>query len=203
LPGTLSIDAGIHNSYPLQYEIRESGLDSDPSRYGWMMAKEPRDAARICLSNISPPLGDICRIPWVITWMIEREQRPESIDKALDGRVFDLSEIARLTRLEPARQLGFNELGHLKTGAAANVVIYDLEPRKSSRQIAEALSNCWCLIKEGVVIRDKGSFINVSPPSKIRYRKMDTDLAILKQTALLQNPTLRLENLLIRDKINL
>jgi hypothetical protein len=203
LPGTLSIDAGIQNSYPLQYEIQESGLDTEPSRYGWMMANQPCDSVRISLSSISPPLGDIGRIPRVITWMIDREERPETVDRALDGRVFDLSEIARLTRLEPARQLGFNELGHLKTGAAASVVIYDFEPGKSSGQMVEALSKCWCLIKEGVVVRENGSFTNAAPPAKIRYRKMDTELAMLKQTALLQNPTLRLENLSITNIISL
>jgi formylmethanofuran dehydrogenase subunit A len=133
--------------------------------------------------------------------MVSRDERPESVDRALGGRVFGFADIALLTRLEPARQLGFNELGHLKIGAAANIAVYDLQPNMHLNKMVDALSNCWCLIKDGITVRLNGDFSDTLPPSIIRYRKIDFDPEILKHTALLQNPTLRLENLSITEKM--
>ena len=129
------------------------------------------------------------------SWMLCREGRPQAVENVMGGTVFSFGDIARLTRLEPARQLGFEDLGHLKAGADANVSIYDIKPEMDTADLTEALSNCWCLIKGGQSVIENGCFTDTPPPSEIRYRNIDADPEIFKHTALLQNPTLRLANL--------
>jgi formylmethanofuran dehydrogenase subunit A len=107
----------------------------------------------------------------------------------------DLSGWANLTRLEPARNLRLTDLGHLRVGARANIALYDLQEETRGEEMLSALRNCWCLIKDGVLVREAGEFTGHKPPTEIRCREIDEDLPELAQTDLFQNATLRFENL--------
>ena len=108
---------------------------------------------------------------------------------------FDLYEWARRTRLEPARSIGLDDLGHLRTGARANLVVYDMQPDTSGEETERAFRDCWCLIKDGVLVREEGAFTGKKPPVETRSREVDVDLSGLTQSNLLQNATLRHEHL--------
>ena len=134
-------------------------------------------------------------MPAVSAWLLDPSSRPPELQAFPDGGSFDLYEWARRTRLEPARSIGLADLGHLRTGARANLVLYDLLPDANGEETEEALRDCWCLIKDGVLVREDGSFTGTNPPVQTRSRKVDVDLSGLAHTDLLQNTTLRFEHL--------
>ena len=80
-------------------------------------------------------------------------------------------------------------------GDAMDKNLYDLPPEASAEATEAALRDCWCLVKDGVVVREDGSFTDKMPPVEIRSREVDVDLSGLTRTDLLQNATLRFEHL--------
>ena len=134
-------------------------------------------------------------MPLVTAWLIDPNARPQELLEILDGAPFDLYEWARRTRLEPARSIGLDDLGHLRKGARANLVVYDMQPDASGEDAEVAFRDCWCLIKDGVLVREEGTFTGRKPPVETRSREVDVDLSGLTQTDLLQNATLRFEHL--------
>jgi formylmethanofuran dehydrogenase subunit A len=86
-------------------------------------------------------------------------------------------------------------MGHLRVGARADIVLYDLLPETAGEEMLSALSDCWCMIKDGVLVRQGGAFTGLEPPRITRCREIDEDVSGLAQTDLFQNATLRFENL--------
>lgn len=103
--------------------------------------------------------------------------------------------LAGLTRLEPARSLGLKDLGHLRVGARACLTVYDLSGGTSEDRLAEALADCWCLIKDGVVIREEGTFTGLKPPRRVFGATVGANAAEWRGLDLFENATLRFENL--------
>ncbi len=103
--------------------------------------------------------------------------------------------LARLTRLEPARSLGLHDLGHLRVGARACVVVYDWPSGRGEDALAEALANCWCLVKDGVVVREGGAFMEALEPRRVACMGGEANLSDLRGLDLFENATLRFENL--------
>jgi formylmethanofuran dehydrogenase subunit A len=134
-------------------------------------------------------------MPAVGTWLLDPHSRPQQLLDILDGAPFDLYEWARRTRLEPARSIGLDDLGHLRKGARANLVVYDIQPDTKGEETEVAFRDCWLLIKDGVLVREEGAFTGRKPPVETRSRKVEVDLSGLTQTDLLQNATLRFEHL--------
>ncbi|MFC1824992.1 amidohydrolase family protein, partial [Thermodesulfobacteriota bacterium] len=154
--------------------------------------------------SLSPPGREtLKRIPVTTEWLLNSGNRPAAVKESLNNRSFDLYEIAQMTRYEPARCLGLEDMGHLKVGARANVSIYDLNGEMSANDMITSLSDCWCLIKDGVPVRKNGAFTGTKPLSSIRYREVEADINALKHSDLLLNPTLRLENLKVEKSNNL
>jgi formylmethanofuran dehydrogenase subunit A len=134
-------------------------------------------------------------MPLTLTWLLDPASRPEELKEALKGYTLDLYEWARLTRLEPARCIGLSDVGHLREGARANLALYDLPTGATGEETTSALHNCWCLIKDGVLVRQDGVFTCNEPPVELRCPSVDVDLSGLAQSDLLQNATLRFEHL--------
>lgn len=103
--------------------------------------------------------------------------------------------LAQVTRWEPARSLGLRDLGHLRVGARACVVVYDWPSGSGEDRLAEALANCWCLIKDGVVVREEGAFTEALVPHRVAFSVQEGDLSDLRGLDLFENATLRFENL--------
>ena len=139
--------------------------------------------------------GQLAGMAQATTWLLVPTARPDPLREILDGCTFDPYELALRTRLEPARSIGLPDLGHLQSGARANVVLYDIQGGGDPQQTEEALSECWCLIKDGVLVREDGAFTGKNPPVKTCSRDMDIDLSSLRQTDLLQSATLQFEHL--------
>lgn len=190
----LSLDAGMQT--PLGFSSRPLPLGHARMMAGWSLLKEAPATWRLALGASGPAGGQFGGMSSIITWLTDPDSRPEELRDTLQEYAFDLSEWARLTRLEPARCLGLTDVGHLRVGARANIALYNLQPETGGEEMLSALRDCWCLIKDGVLVRQGGAFTGQEPPHETRCREMiDADLSGLAQTDLFQNTTLRSENL--------
>lgn len=193
-----SLDVGMQN--PLTYDVRPVSLDHGMTRAGWTLFNEVPSSCSLALGASGPAGSQFGGMPRVTSWLLDPEARPAELRKVLDGNAFDLAAWARRTRSEPARSIGLTDLGHLRVGARASLVVYDMRPESSGKEIEEALRDCWCLLKDGVLVREGGAFTGTKPPVQVRCRELDVDLSGLEQTDLLQNPTLRYEHLDVRGR---
>ena len=196
--GSLSMDAGLH--HPLCYRFQEFPLEQNPSKAGWSLMEQAVPSWKLSLSASGLAGGLPTRLPEISTWLLGCGSRPAGLAGIFTNENLDLFEYARLTRLEPARFLKLSDSGHVKPGARANVALYDIGEKMTADRMRSALSDCWCLIKDGVVVREQGAFTGAVPPTEIRCHTVDEDVSALSQTDLLQNPTLRLENLMVVEE---
>ena len=176
------------------------GLDRGIVKEGWSFLMERESSWRLSLSAAGPSGAQTGRMSQVVTWLLHPGSRPAELEGCLDGERLGFYDLARLTRLEPARLLGLGDLGHLKPGARASAVLYDLMPDAEPVEMAQALSDCWFLVKDGVVLREKSRFTQSVPPAQVRRRSVSGEVPVFAQTDLFQNATLRFENLGVLDK---
>jgi formylmethanofuran dehydrogenase subunit A len=98
-----------------------------------------RDPWRVFLTTDHPNGGPFWSYPHLIKLLMDRSFRNERLASihpdaaALSslkdiGREYSLYEIAIMTRAGPARILGLTDRGHLGTGAAADLVVYEPGP---------------------------------------------------------------------------
>ena len=190
---SLSLDLGLQR--PLAFQTRSIPLDHPLARTGWSLLREVSPSCRLALAASGPAGGLFGGLPRVTSWLLHPTSRPRQLPETPGETTFDLYEWARRTRFQAARSIGLEDLGHLRAGARANLVVYDVKPGANGGQTEEALRNCWCLVKDGVIVREEGAFTGRKPPVQTRSRKVDVDLSDLTQTDLLQNTTLRFEHL--------
>jgi len=194
----LSIDLGLQS--PVAFLVARKSLDEEPVKAGWSLLSGGQSPWRLSLSASGPSGGQFGGMPEIVTWLLNPASRPAEIEGSLDGKMIGLYDLARLTRLAPARFLGLADLGHLNPGARASAVIYDLRPGMEAREAACALADCWCLVKDGVVVREEGRFSGFVAPARIRGRHVAEDGSEFSQTDLFQNATLRFEHLGVLDR---
>lgn len=207
-PGGVSVDTGVGS--PIWFSVEgadpagrglrgeESGgatLDKTLHRDAWRFLALAPETWRLALCSSTPGCAAAGGLPKACAWLMSRQARPPEVDEAMGGRVFGLYDIARLTRVEPARRLGLRDMGHLRVGARANVAVYEVREGMSAVELVRALSRCWCLIKDGVLVRKSGEFTETPPSVSIRFGEIEADVESLAHCDLLQNPTLRLEHL--------
>jgi formylmethanofuran dehydrogenase subunit A len=190
---SLSLDMGMQT--PLCFQYKPMPLSNTQIMAGWTLLKQLPPSHILALGASGPAGGQFGGMPSILTWLLDPESRPEELKEALKNYTFDLYEWARLTRLEPARSIGLSDVGHLREGAKASLVLYDLPTETAGEEVTSALRDCWCLIKDGVLVREEGAFTGRKPPVETRSREVDVDLSGLAQTDLLQNATLRFEHL--------
>jgi hypothetical protein len=192
-PGSLSLDVGMGT--PLCFQNKALPLGQPRTMAGWSLLKRLTPSHSLGLGASGPGGGQFGGMPSVMTWLLDPDSRPEELNETINGYTLDLYEWARLTRLEPARFIGLSDVGHLRVGARANLALYDLPEGAAGGKTTSALRDCWCLIKDGVLVRDGGAFTASEPPVEMRHPSVDVDLSGLEQSDLLQNPTLRFEHL--------
>ncbi len=190
---SLSLDLGLQT--PLSFQTRSIPLDHALTVAGWSLLRQVSPSCRLALGASGPAGGQFGGMPAIGTWLLDPHSRPRQLLEILDGATFDLYEWAQRTRLEPARSIGLDDLGHLRTGARANLVVYDMQPDTNGEETEVAFRDCWLLIKDGVLVREEGVFTGRKPPVETRSNEVDVDLSGLTQTDLLQNATLRFEHL--------
>jgi formylmethanofuran dehydrogenase subunit A len=188
-----TLDAGMQA--PLGFSSRPLPLGHARTMAGWSLLQTVPSSWRLALAASGPAGGQFGGMPSILQWLTDPESRPREVSEALRGHAFSLSEWARLTRVEAARVLGLSDVGHLRVGARANIALYDLKPEAGGEKVLCALCDCWCLIKDGVLVREGGAFTGRVPPRETRRREIAGDVSGVARSDLFQNPTLRFENL--------
>jgi formylmethanofuran dehydrogenase subunit A len=189
----LSLDAGLQA--PIGFSARPLPLGHARTMAGWSLLRRPPSYWRLALAASGPAGGQFGGMPSIIQWLADPNCRPPEVSEAFRGDALSLSAWARLTRVEAARCLGLSDVGHLRIGARANVALYDLNPETGGDEMLAALCDCWCLIKDGVLVREGGAFTGREPPRETRRREIAGDVSGAARSDLFQNPTLRFENL--------
>jgi len=189
----ISLDMGLER--PLSLFTRATNPGSPETAAAWSLLDRAAPQWRLALSASGPAGGQPGNMPVVISRLLDPGTCPPESDREQKDSPFNLYQWAHLSRVEPARYLRLSDMGHLGIGARAQVAIYDLEPQMDSEQIKTALSGCWCLIKDGICIRENGEFTGQLAPACLQRRRVEVDLSGLLSTELLQNPTLRYEHL--------
>jgi len=192
-PASLSLDVGIGT--PVCFQNKRLPLGQPRTKAGWSLLRQMTPSHHLALGASGPAGGQFEGMPSVITWLLDPNARPEELNETLKGFTLDLYEWARFTRLEPARSIGLSDVGHLRMGARANLALYDLPQGAAGGETTSALRDCWCLIKDGVLVREASAFTGREPPVEMRRRSVDVDVSGLAQSDLLQNSTLRFEHL--------
>mgnify|MGYP005831011773 CR=1 FL=1 len=191
--GPLSLDMGL--PFPVSFSVRKisPGEKIFENVLSLLCRAERRWRLSLSVSGLTGGLGR-ARPELLARFLCERNrtcggQGPGCWDA--EG----LYALARLTRLEPARSLGLEDIGHLRVGARASLAVYDLRPGMGEDRLAEALVDCWYLLKDGVVIREEGTFTGGRAPCRVVSPPGRMDGVDLRGTDLFENATLRLENL--------
>ncbi len=131
---------------------------------------------RVVLSTDHPNAGPFTRYPHIISWLMSKKARDELMKKmnqravrkmtlpSLD-RELTFYEVAIITRAAPAKILGLaHERGTLKTGAIADIAVYDIKPRdidpsREPEKVRKALSRAWLVIKSGEIVVKEGKIV--------------------------------------------
>lgn len=138
---------------------------------GLELALLVEDPWRVYLTTDHPNGGPFTAYPRVIAWLMSRRARERVLRRiprmarirtALNTieREYSFEEIAIVTRAATARILGLQDKGHLGVGAAADVAIYDIDPRevdpaRDFKRVRRAFRWAAYTIKDGrVVVRD-------------------------------------------------
>lgn len=155
---------------PFQYK-RKNYVNAVQWTIGLELALQIKDPWKILLTTDHPNAGPFTAYPRIITWLMSREARENTMAKiskkarrkavltTLD-REYDLHEIAIVTRAGQARILGLKDKGHLGIGADADIAIYNLNPERTDltkhpEVIRRAFKKAAYTIKDGeIVVRD-------------------------------------------------
>jgi len=111
---------------------------------------------------------------------------------------YSISDLVRVTRLNPAQVLGLSRRGHLGIGADADIAIYDFNGCLNLEELEEKLGHCQFLLKGGRVIIDDFETVEGNAEKKTYCRRgRDFDDEILRDT--FRYSSLRHENLRVDE----
>ena len=203
---------------PFRYK-RKSSVHAIQWTIGLELALQISDPWKIFLTTDHPNAGPFIAYPLVITWLMSRKARDQtlrSISKrarrktslsSLD-REYTLHEIAIATRAGQAKALGLQSKGHLGVGADADIAIYDLNPEKVDlakhpATIRQAFTHAAYTLKDGELIVRNGQ-ITKSVNGKTYWANVKASPSLLEVEPELQKVfeeyyTVKYDNYLVPD----
>jgi formylmethanofuran dehydrogenase subunit A len=141
------------------------------------------DPWRIFLTTDHPNGGPFASYPHLIRLLMSRDYREECLAQIhpaarkatlLGGirREYTLSEIATMTRAAPARSLGLADRGHLRPGAAADIVVY--RPQADLEAMFREPAH---VFKGGVEVARNGA-VTAAPPGATQLVRPEYDRTV-------------------------
>ncbi|RCV64055.1 formylmethanofuran dehydrogenase subunit A [Methanophagales archaeon] len=128
-------------------------------------ALECLQSSNISFSTDSPSGCLFSSYPKLFAWLLSRRNRKE----LRSDTEYSIYELAKITRTNPARQLGLENKGHLGIGADADIAIYDMAENTDGRALEKRLGNCSFLLKGGEVIIREGKLNRARAKKKTFY----------------------------------
>lgn len=157
--------------------LKSSPINSVQWAMGLELLLLIKDPWKTIMTTDHPNGGVFTQYPDVITWLMSRKAREDTIKEchkwaadrsslAAIERELSLYEIAIVTRANQARTIGMaNRKGSLGVGADGDVTIYDLDPNKLNVndyvQIKRAFSRAEYTIKDGQIVVRQGEVLSV------------------------------------------
>jgi formylmethanofuran dehydrogenase subunit A len=147
---------------------------------GLELALQIYDPWRVYLTTDHPNGGPFTFYPKVITWLMSRASRNETmleINKscmrrtslANDYREYTFNEIAIVTRAATAKAVDLKNKGHLAPGADGDISVYDIDPLKWApskyRDLEKAFTLAKYTIKGGEIVVKNGEILSTPPGS--------------------------------------
>ncbi|HJJ98858.1 MAG TPA: formylmethanofuran dehydrogenase subunit A [Methanocorpusculum sp.] len=152
---------------------------------GLEIALFAKDKDRCFVTADHPNAGPFWRYPRIYKWLLSAKARNDVIENQLKygNKVIDrtyigeladkeltLYELAQMTRSGVAKALGLKDMyGSLKTGHAANVAVYDIDPENlpsDPEQYEKAFGNSFAFFKDGILAVENHDIVNYSMPKK-------------------------------------
>jgi formylmethanofuran dehydrogenase subunit A len=141
------------------------------------------DPWRIFLTTDHPNGGPFASYPHLLRLLMSRDYREECLAQIhpaarkatlLGGirREYTLSEIATMTRAAPARSLGLSDRGHLRPGAAADIVVY--RPQADLEAMFREPAH---VFKGGVEVARNGA-VTAAPPGATQLVRPEYDRTV-------------------------
>jgi formylmethanofuran dehydrogenase subunit A len=149
----MSMDIGLEQPLIIS-EVNEKRIENNNSLRFALDALAYLPSSNISFSTDSPNGCLFSSYPKLFAWLLSRRNRKELMGES--DAEYSLYELAEITRMNPARQLGLANKGHLGIGADADIAIYDLGENTDGRELEKRLGNCSFLLKGGEVIISEG-----------------------------------------------
>lgn len=144
---------------------KNSGVNAIQWAVGLELALHIKDPWRVYLTTDHPNAAPFTYYPRIIAWLMDKQYRDKVLDEchrwaserttlpSID-RELSLEEIVVMTRVGPAKRLGFKAA--ISEGDEANIAVYDLDPEEDDGGgIERAFSSTAYTIKGGeVVVKD-------------------------------------------------
>jgi len=159
---------------------KENPANSIQWAIGLELALQIYDPWRVYLSTDHPNGGPFTFYPKVITWLMSRASRNETmleINKscmrrtslANDYREYTFNEIAIVTRAATAKAVDLKNKGHLTPGADGDISVYDIDPLKWApsryRELEKAFTLAKYTVKGGEIVVKDGEILSTPPGS--------------------------------------
>ena len=159
---------------------KENPANSIQWAIGLELALQIYDPWRVYLSTDHPNGGPFTFYPKVITWLMSRASRNETmleINKscmrrtslANDYREYTFNEIAIVTRAATAKAVDLKNKGHLTPGVDGDISVYDIDPLKWApsryRELEKAFTLAKYTVKGGEIVVKDGEILSTPPGS--------------------------------------
>ena len=155
----ISMDIGLEKPLIFSKVKEKKKIEDKRAYYSLKFALEALEylnSSCISFSTDSPNGCLFTSYPKIFAGLLNRGNRKELTNEELPDVEYSLYELAAITRMNPAKQLGLRNKGHLGSGADADVAIYDIGEDTKAEESEKRLSSCEYLLKGGEVVVYKG-----------------------------------------------
>jgi hypothetical protein len=116
----------------------------------------------------------VSSFPELFSWLGEPDSRPPDWGHQPPLTAYTINDWLRSTRTLPAKVLGLSDRGHLRSGARADVALYDLPATGAFPAWQESLRRCRLLLKAGALVVQNFAVVNDRVPKTTYYRRTQT-----------------------------
>lgn len=153
---------------------------------------------QLAFSGAGLAQAPVAQYPKMFSWLWDHGSRRQDWQNDLGTGRYSLSEWIYATRSLPARLLGLKDRGTLRTGARADVAIYDMPMDAPASHWHQYLGRCRTLFKAGEVVVENYHLVNPNVARATYYRHTGAEAtSILAEISQFQS--CRWENLWVRD----
>ena len=168
----ISVDIGLEQ--PLVFsKLNANQMQDERAYYTLKFALDALEYLNANSCCISFSADSLYAYPKIFAGLLSSANRNELTNEALPRTEYSLSEFAKITRTNPAKQLGLRNKGHLGVGADADIAVYDISEDTEGKELEQGLSCCSYMVKGGDVVLREGKLVDEDVSGKTLYFTID------------------------------